>query len=336
MASSRIGGTSGKLRGQIGDTVYQVRREADGSFTQIIYQKGERVETQTSPKLQAQRMCVAIVESLMRDLKAIGNISFQSGKNKSQSLNAFSSNNLRMVKRDCEANWYHDNRFVYPKHLRTDIQIRDLGGPYIISSGSLSGNIFDREVFSEYAGRDYDSVAPADQYFYGVEFDCQIGVTTVGQFIRAHRMSKLDRFGFCFFRQWLSWPGVEEEGVILLHHNYIIGSFNTRLADDTIITPDVVTQLFALTSDVDPVVLIGRNGDRFAIGKLCDYYRVDEQCYYMTGFSISQVSGKKQISTSFYHTPDGSDDPWYNDSAPCHVFGSWMSQYDVDPYPSPF
>ena len=136
MAVSRVGGTKGKLTGQVGSIVFQVRKNPDGSYTQITYEKGQRVETQLTPKVQAQRMCVAMVESLMRDLKPIATISYQAGKNKSQSLNSFAAQNLRLLQRDCKEHWYADNLFVYPRPRRTDLNVRDLGGRWLISSGS--------------------------------------------------------------------------------------------------------------------------------------------------------------------------------------------------------
>ena len=56
------------LSGQVGSTVYQIRNNGDGTLTQVAYAKGERTETTFSPKLQAQRMCMGMVESLMKQL----------------------------------------------------------------------------------------------------------------------------------------------------------------------------------------------------------------------------------------------------------------------------
>ena len=90
MASGRVGGTRSKISGKVGNEIYQVVRNPDGSYSQQVYEKPEIVQTAQTPKLQAQRMITAMVESLMRDLKEVGRISMQSGVNRSKSLNAFS------------------------------------------------------------------------------------------------------------------------------------------------------------------------------------------------------------------------------------------------------
>ena len=127
MASGRVGGTRSRVTGQIGSEVYRVVRNADGTYTQFVSAKGQQTSTYTTPKLQVQRMITAMVESMMKQLKPVARISMQSGANKSKSLNAFSSFNLHLVAQDCKAHWYGDNTFVYPRHSRYDMNIRDLG-----------------------------------------------------------------------------------------------------------------------------------------------------------------------------------------------------------------
>lgn len=336
MATSRVGGTKGKLTGQVGNTIYQVRRNDDGTYTQIVYNKGERTETTITPKLQAQRMCTAMVESLMRDLRPVATISFQSGKNKSQSLNAFSSANLRLVKRDCQDHWYDQNTFVFPRHYRTDINIRDLGGPYMISSGTLGYNLFDSEVYDDYAGANWIGARHSTDQLYGVKFNCRIGVTTVDEFMTAHRMTRMDKFVIAGFRSWISYDPDPDDPTEYMKHSYCIVSPTYKVPALSLMTPEVIRELFAIVSDVEPVILMARDGRSFFVGFDADFEASDEMFYYMTAFSISHLSGRKQISDSVYHNPDGGNVPWWINQAPCHVFGSWMGEPSVDPYPNPF
>ena len=99
------------LSGQVGSTIYQIKKNDNGTYTQFAYSKGERTETTFTPKLQAQRMCVGMVESLMKQLKPLVSISFQAGKNKTASCNSFSAANLRLVRRDCQDHWNSGNVF---------------------------------------------------------------------------------------------------------------------------------------------------------------------------------------------------------------------------------
>lgn len=336
MAVSRVGGTKGKLTGQVGSTVFQVRKNADGSYTQITYEKGGRVETQLDPKVQAQRMCVAMVESLMRDLKPIATISYQAGKNKSQSLNSFAAQNLRLLQRDCKEHWYSDNLFVYPRHRRTDLNVRDLGGRWMISSGSLQKDCFDRQIFDVYPAATFKGDISQSDYFYGLWFDCPIGQMTVDQFRQAHRMTYNDSYCLAGFYQGHSYDPQEGSIIATYSNSYMIVKNNMKVPSSQVMDDATIMDLFVWKSDLEPIVLIAKDNSGFAIGILTDYYEYDEQFYYTAAFTINYATGKKQISTSFYENPAGGDDPWLLDAAPADVFGSWMGEPTVRPYPSPF
>ena len=336
MATSRTGGTTSKLKGQVGSVIYQVKKNSDGTYTQIVYGKGVRTETTFTPKLQAQRMCTAMVENLMKQLKQIGRISFQSGKNKSQSLNAFGSWNLRKVQTDCKANWYGSQKFVYPTRFNTKKEIQDLGGPYIISSGSLQQNIFDREYYDWYAGARWIGASDPQDQLYGVQFNCQIGVTKVGEFLTAHRMTRMDKICVAGFREWISYEPDPDDPVGYMRHSWCIASLAYTIQDNEVMTEQLIRDLFILESDTNAKILMARDGQSFFIGFDADYYHSDEIYYYMATFSISYVKGKKLISSSTYHNPDGGDDPWWYGQQPANVFGSWMGEPTRVPYPSPF
>lgn len=336
MAVSKTGGTKGKLRGQVGTTIYQVKKNSDGTYTQIVYGKGTRTETTFTPKLQAQRMCTAMVENLMKQLKQIGRMSFESGKNKSQSLNAFGSWNLRSVQTDCKANWYGSQKFVYPTRYNTKKDIQDLGGPYIISSGSLQQNIFDHEIYDDYAGVRWIGARHSTDQLYGVQFNCQIGVTKVGDFLKAHRMTRMDKVGIAGFRSWISYEPDPDDPQEYMKHSWCIASMLYTIQDSEIMTEQLIRDFFVLESDISPVILMARDGQSFFIGFDADFKASDEMFYYMATFSLSYVRGKKMISSSQYHNPDGGDDPWWLNQQPANVFGSWMGEPSVRPYPSPF
>lgn len=336
MASSRVGGTKGKLRGQVGKTIYQVRKNENGTYTQIVYQKGERVETNTTPRLQAQRMATAMVESLMKQLKQIGRISFQSGKNKSQSLNAFSSWNLRKVANDMQINWYANQLFVFPKHNRTTIDIQDLGGPYYISSGSLTYDLFTRECYEPEADLFFANAGGAQYSFYGLLFDCVVNVETISSFMARHRMTVLDTMAFCGLRSYISYEPDPDDPTEIIKHEYFITKLNMRIDKSQRMTLDVIQDLFTFESSLQPTILVARDGLSFGIGWKLDLYHIDDQLYYMAGFSISYPNGRKAISSHSYHNPEGGNDPWLLDSAPTKVFGSWMGEPWNQHYPSPF
>ena len=336
MASGRVGGTKAKVSGQIGSSVYQVRKNPDGTYSQIVYAKGTQTVSTTTPRLQAQRMCTAMVECLMADLKEVARISMQSYPNKSKSLNAFSSFNLRLVAQDCKTNWYSGSRFLFPSMHMLHTYDNDLGGPYMISSGTLQFNIFDREVFDTMPPITYNIPWPENwKYFYGVEFDITEGMT-VGEFMRKHRMTYLDSFVFCGLDNYIGEGDDPEDPSEYLRHIYYIAQVNAKVNENEVMTADVIQRLFNLNANADFVTLIRRDGLGFAIGYLAEYAAQSEFLYYTACFSISYYAGKKKISSSTYKDPQGGTSQWWPNHNPANVFGSWMGEPGVSPYPSPF
>lgn len=336
MASGRVGGTKSKIRGQVGNTIFQVRKNEDGTYTQISMAKGERTETQTSPRLQAQRMCTAMVESLMRDLKEIGRISMQSAANKSKSLNAFSSYNLQLVARDCKANWYGNQNFVYPQYSKYEPYTQDLGGLYMISSGTLQYNVFDYLYDNSFGDRNWDNYNRQLQDLNGVVFQCNLEEDTLEDFLKNHRMTLLDSFVFVAFRQYLEFDVDTEEYIPQYRHSYIIAQINPQFNLDEVITIENVRQLFITKSNYKAVVCSHEDLDKFLVGFALDIQDKDEQCYYWAAFSISFADGKRKISSSSYKPVSNRYKTWLDNSAPADVFGSWMTDHQNKPYPSPF
>lgn len=336
MAISRVGGTKGKLSGQVGSTIYQIRNNGDGTFTQIAYAKGERTETTFSPKLQAQRMCMGMVESLMKQLKPLIGISFQAGTNKTKSCNAFSAANLRLVQRDCMEHWYSGNKFVFPYQYKGYPDFSELGGLYMISSGSLKQNLYDDLIFDDYAPARWRDLPYSDSALWGLKFNVRVGVDTLEQFRQAHKMTILDKICFAGFKTWISYDPDPEDPQTLSKHDYFIASFDRSIPSHVVLTPDVLVDLFKFNTNADPRVYISRDNDAICVGCCLDFQHADESYYYWAGFSESHLSGKKQISTSFYGNdwPDG--DPYLLNRQPSMVFGSWMGEPSVKPYPSPF
>lgn len=324
------------LSGQVGKTIYQIKNNGDGTFTQIAYNKGERTETRFSPKLQAQRMCMGMVESLMKQLKPIVGISFQSGRNKTTSCNAFSSANLRLVQRDCMEHWYEGNKFVFPYQYKGYPDFSELGGPYMISSGTLKDNLYDELLFDSYAPAQWRDLPYADSALWGLKFNVRVGVDTLEQFRQRHGMTIMDKICFAGFKTWISYDPDPEDPQTLTKHDYFIASFNRSFPSNVVLTPEVLVDLFQFKTNASPAVYISRDNDAICVGCCLDYQHADESYYYWAGFSESHLTGKKQISTSFYgnDTPDGN--PYLLERQPSMVFGSWMGEPTVKPYPSPF
>lgn len=335
MAKSRVGGTKGMLTGQVGKDIYQIRNNGDGTYTQIVYAKGERTETTFTPKVQAQRMVTGMVESLMKQLKPVIGMSFQAGRNVTTSCNSFSAANIRLVQRDCQDHWDAHNAFVYPVKYKGYPDFSELGGPYMISSGSLTQDLFDEVIFDDYAPAGWDNLPQGAEWLYGLRFDCRIGVDTLEQFRQAHRMTILDKVVFAGFRNWLEYEPDPEDPLLFAQHNYFIASFNRQVSSAAILTRQTLASLFKFKTNMEPTILFARDNSAFCIGYPLNNSENDERFYYWAGFSEAHRTGKKLISTSFYGNDVG-DVPYLADRQPSMVFGSWMGEPQRKPYPSPW
>ncbi len=336
MATGRVGGTRSKIAGQVGSEIYQVRKNPDGSYSQIVYAKGERVETETSEVLQAQRMVTCIVEAAMRDLKPVGQISMQAYTAKTKSLNAFASFNLKLVADDCKANWYGNNRFYYPVRSMKGAHNEQLGGRFLLSSGTLQADVFDDILHYYDAGGNVSGDWNVHDVFAGVKFLIPPEVTTVGQFLKYHRITRLDNVVFVVFHDWVEENPETEEDQQFTRFSHLIAQINPAVRDDEVITSDVWEKLFVWESDWRSCARLAKDGSFGILGTMHDTYDLDEHITFWGAFTISYITGKKEVTSAYLLGDDTGDEPYYADAAPADVFYSWMNQPRQIPWPSPF
>lgn len=336
MASGRVGGTRSKIRGQVGDIIYQVVRNADGTYTQTSYGKPEDVTNTITPRLQAQRMCTSMVEALMRDLKPIGNICMQSAANKSKSLNAFSSYNLQLVARDCKENWYDNNHFYFPTTANIGTPHEQMGGRYMLSSGTWQYNGFDALVHIVDIYSIWPFVSFRGKRFCGMKFAMASQPETVSNFLKRHFMSALDMLCFASLHSWIDLESNPDDPTFCTRHSYIKAQVNSTVDPNALVSESVLLELFSLESDWEVFAKMSDRGDAFYIGLLID--NENENGYFHTygGFTISYLEGKKKISSSTMNLLPDEDTEYFTGSAPADVFGTWMGEPRVKPWPSPF
>lgn len=336
MATGRVGGTRSKIAGQVGTEIYQVRKNPDGTYSQIVYAKGERIETETSETLQAQRMVTCIVEAAMRDLKPVGQISMQAYTAKTKSLNAFASFNLKLVADDCKANWYGNNRFYYPVRSMKGAPNEQLGGRFMLSSGTLQADVFDDILHYYDAAGNISGDWNVHDVFAGVKFLIPPEVTTVGQFLKYHRMTRLDNVVFVVFHDWVEESPETGENQQYTRFSHLIAQINPTVRDDEVLTSDVWEKLFVWESDWRSCARLARDGSFGILGTMHDTYDLDEHITFWGAFTISYITGKKEVTSAYLLGDDTGDEPYYADAAPADVFYSWMNQPRLIPWPSPF
>lgn len=336
MAKGRVGGTKAKITGQVGTNIYQIRKNSNGTYSQISYVKGVRTETETSEKLQVQRMVTCMVESLMHDIKPVAQLSMQAAKNKTNSMNAFSSMNLRYVAQDCKDNWYDSKEFVYPLPSREWGKNKDLGGLYRLSSGTGSLNHFSRCFTSASPQLIMEGWTNPNANFVGLEFLIPEGCTTIGDYLRRARITRLDLVVFCAFHFWLEQGGDDEDSAWLSRHEYVIMRLSSLVSDSAPLNIDSLRALFSLQQSDDIAQLYwGKDNQSFYLGVQENLMR-DDNYFYGGAFTISCLTGKKLITDSHYDWLSSVHGPWLANQNPADVFGYWMNTPWIDPYPDPF
>lgn len=336
MASGRVGGTRSKISGQVGDVIYQVRRNEDGSYSQVVYGKPEKVSPTATPKTQAQQMCTAIVEAMMRDLREVGRISMQSGVNKSKSLNAFSSMNLQLVAQDCKAHWYEGNQFFYPTREMKGATNEALGGRFMLSAGTLQYDCFGSKVMWLPERNDWVVPNPLNYRYYGLSWPAPNVGETVGEYLRRRRMTRLDSVCYAAFVEWLDTWSIEGETIDNTKYIWLIASVNPDMPDDTILTQSTFTSLFLVDSNHSYMLRVSDATGELFMGFQIDVREKEEHLYFDGAFTISWADGKKKISTAYMLPTDGDTDGYLLGYAPADVFHSWFPQGDGARAPSPF
>lgn len=336
MAKGRVGGTKAKITGQVGNNIFQIRKNGNGTYTQISYVKGVRTETETSEKLQVQRMVTCMVESLMRDIKPVAQLSMQAGKNKTNSMNAFSSMNLRYVAADCKANWYESQEFVYPLPSREWGKTKDLGGLFRLSSGTGSINHFSRCFHTATPQLLMEGWTNPNANFVGLEFLIPDGCATIGDYLRKSKITRLDMVVLCAFHYWLQDDPETGEGDWLSRHEYVIMRLNSSVSDNSELNIDSLRALFTMQhGEAVPLLYWGKDNKSFYLGYQEDLMQ-DDNYYYGGAFTISYLTGKKLITDSHYDWLTYVHEPWLRSQSPTDVFGYWMGTPQIDPYPDPF
>lgn len=336
MASGRVGGTKSKVSGTIGSEVYSLRRNPDGTYSQVVSAKPETTTYTNTEKQAAQRMVTAMIEALMRDLTPVARISMQSGVNTSKSLNAFSSFNLNKVREDMIANWYGNQKFVYPVK---DSDVK-LGGIYTISAGTLQ--LMQGEVNN--IGWSYDGWGlnghkwfnKRVNHWVGMQKRCVCSDDTLGTLLRESNMLRTDVFVSVCNREYFIYNPELEEDEIVYKYDYVIAKLKDTLPDSTTLDELESDDVWEVTTNCDAIFHFCKDELLFTIGSGIPFDNHDDRILYYANFMISRRDGTRKISSSVLKNVYGGESPWLIGHAPTNVFYSWLGEHMDNHWPSPF
>ena len=336
MASGRVGGTKSKVSGTIGSEVYSLRRNPDGSYSQVVSAKPETTTYTNTEKQAAQRMVTAMIEALMRDLTPVARISMQSGVNPSKSLNAFSSFNLNKVREDMIANWYGNQKFVYPVK---DSDVK-LGGIYTISAGTLQlmkGEM--SNIGYSYSGWGFNGHKWFNKrvnHWVGMQKRCECTVDTLGALLRQNNMLRTDVFVSVCNREYYIYNPELEEDEVVYKYDYVIAKLKDTLPDSTTLDELENDDVWEVTTNCDAIFHFCKDELLFTVGSGIPFDNHDDHILYYANFMISRRDGIKKISSSVFKNVYGGEGTWLIGHAPTNVFYSWLGEHMDDHWPSPF
>lgn len=333
MASGRVGGTKSLKSGKVGDSVLGIVQESDGSYAQkVSAYVPTKAQTQTV-KLAVQQMCTGMVEAMMKQLKPLAQVGFQSGVNKSKSQNAFSSYNLMLLAREAKDYWeeVHEFEFAYKgERIRT-------GGRYILSSGSLQYNCFDGYFGHDFLDDWLDPDVRVSQLHFGVFFIMPPTGWTIKQFMSRLRLTWSTEI-------WLAQYSTNQEENVEGEYVWCQVSMNHQVRESDPADEEHIQALFTIKSNKWGLTQFCRPSEyqpqwkyAFCIGfrwgeDIANYVPVLGKA-----FTITYVNGRKQISSArLDYLIDDHDIEWGYWRYPAACVSSWTNPVIPAPVPYPY
>lgn len=333
MASGRVGGTKSLVSGKVGDEVYTIVQEPNGSYSQkVSAYVPTKAQTQTV-KLAVQQMCTGMVEAMMRDIKPLAKVSFQSAANKSKSLNAFSSINLMRVAREVKDYWWQTHDFEFPeKGERLKV-----GGRWTISSGSLKYNCFGGYFADAMSAAWIDPLVRYSWASFGVYFEKRSQLATIGEWMDSYKLTYSTEI-------WIALYYTNQD-------QYKEGQYCWCR-----ITLDPSVRRTDENSESNIGNLIQFSANRYGVKgwcrpyeyapdrkhALCIGFRIDEQptdfiALMGAAFTITYVNGRKMISNSMMNwISDTPESEWGDWRYPAYCVSSWTNPEVPAPVPYPY
>ena len=137
MARSRTGGSKALLSGKVGDVIYSITRNPDGSFRQQVALNPEERDNPNTDAQARARLTMATIERAMFTFHDMMGSGFEGVDRGTNSVSKFSEVNYNYYKDFVLQGWQQDD----PRAVRLDLPTKGVSvprdGEFIISQGSL-------------------------------------------------------------------------------------------------------------------------------------------------------------------------------------------------------
>lgn len=133
MASGRVGGTRAKIKGVVGNEVYQIVSDGKGGTEQKVFAKPEGKEFALTPELAKQRIFMSIVMRHMQLLTDVMNAAFENIPEGTLCVQNFARVNIRWM----QEHYLDDPTFNYLKWFPMYGETIALPFPLILTEGTF-------------------------------------------------------------------------------------------------------------------------------------------------------------------------------------------------------
>lgn len=333
MASGRVGGTKALISGKVGDDVYSIVQSSDGSYRQAVATYVPTKAQTKTIKLAVQQMCTAMVQAMMRDLKPLGRVSFQSGANKSKSLNAFSSYNLYRVAREAKDYWNEAREFEFP---RKGERLK-VGGRWILSSGTLRYNCFGGYFAGSFPASWIEPYVRYSWASFGVFFERRSVYQTIGEWMDSYSITySTEIWMACYFTN-------QDEGSEG-QYCWMQIKFNPAVSRSLSNTTENLENLIQIQANkwgvkgwCQPTEYMPNLKHAICCGFRVDAGQENFVAIFGKAFTITYNNGKKQVSSAVLDwLNDDHEVEWGYWRYPADCVSSWTDPRVPAPVPYPY
>ena len=303
MGRAKFGGTKAKVRGKIGNEIYQVTRNDNGQVVQKVYQAPESREyTNTEPQAKA-RMIMGQIERMFHILPDVIKYAFATIQNGTLSFQHFSKLNYDLLKQDQTDNWQYWSEFDW----RAKRDMTAPAGIWKLTEGTLP------EIYP----LSYASVVEWNNYVRAY-FETSATSGTLGDFMKVIGMQRTDELRVYFYQRWNNSPDPLISSISI--------KINPASPDDRRIGQGGVSDVF-IVDGVFSVSLryfarLNLYGLEIGGNDIGRAYVLD--CF---GFLLLRESSKGlQFSTCRFQWTLGANHSMYEVNNPSSVYQSWLEQ----------
>ena len=303
MGRAKFGGTKAKVRGKIGNEIYQVTRNDDGQVVQKVYQApASREYTNTEPQAKA-RMIMGQIERMFHILPDVIKYAFATIPNGTLSFQHFSKLNYDLLKQDQTDNWQYWSQFDW----RAKRDMTAPAGIWKLTEGSLP------EIYPN----SYASVVEWNNYVRAY-FETSATSGTLGDFLDVIGMMRTDELRVYFYQRWNNSPDPVISSISI--------KINPAIPDDRRISQGGVSDVFivdgAFSVSLRYFARLALYGLEIGGNDIGRAYVLD--CF---GFLLLRESNKGlQFSTCRFQWTLGAHNSMYEVNNPSSVYQSWLEQ----------